>query len=176
MKIVIGSMNPIKEAAVRQAFGLIFPDVNFLFQGVNAHSNVGDQPLSHGEIYEGALNRVRHSKELNIEGDYYVGLEGGVEEIEGELYNFGWVIIESKEEKRGAGRTVSFVIPNLIRDLMKKEGIELSQAADQIFLKNNTKHGTGTIGPLTKDVLTYTDWYVSAVICALIPFVNKELY
>jgi len=86
------------------------------------------------------------------------------------------VIIESKNGKIGVSRTVTFVVPKVIRDLIKTENLELSEAADRIFLNNNTKSETGTIGPLTKNILTYTDWYESAVICALVPFTNEKLY
>lgn len=176
MKVVIGSLSPVKEEAVKRAFVSIFSNSEIIFETVHADSKVSAQPSSHGEAYLGALSRVQHSKEINPSADFYIGLEGGVEEIEGEMHNFGWVIIESKSGKIGVSRTVTFVVPKVIKDLMKTENLELSEATNRIFLKNNTKLETGTIGPLTKNIITYTGWYESAVVCALVPFINEKLY
>ncbi len=175
-KVVIGSKSPVKEEAVRRGFQTLFPEINFVFECVKADSGISDQPMSNDEIRSGALGRIKHARTLSPDADFYVGLEGGVEEMYGDLYNYGWVIIESKHNKTGAGRTFSFALPQSIRHLIIHEGLEQSHATDKILAKSGTKTGTGTIGPLTNDSITYIDWYIPAVIGALVPFLNKDLY
>ena len=176
MKVAVASKSPVKESAVRKALEAIFSGISWTIECVDAKSGVSDQPMSDDEIRTGALGRIQHSRELSPDADLYIGLEGGVEEMYGELYNFGWVIAESKDDKHGYGRTVSFALPQGIKELMIHKGLEQSHATDEFFAKKGTKTGTGTIGPLTNNVITYTDWYYPAVVCALIPFLKKELY
>jgi inosine/xanthosine triphosphatase len=176
MKVVIGSKSPVKEEAVRRGFKTLFPEINFIFECVNANSGISNQPMSNDEIRNGALGRIKHARELVPVADFYVGLEGGVEEMFGDLYNHGWVIIESKKNKRGHGRTFGFALPPAIKNLIVNEGMEQSHATDKVLSKSGTKVGTGTIGPLTNDSLTYADWYTPAVIGALVPFLKEDLY
>lgn len=176
MKIVVASVSPVKNEAVKRGFALLFPEGEFVFESVKANSGVSDQPMSSDEMRNGALGRIAHARSLAPEADFYIGLEGGAEELYGELYNYGWVVVESKEGKRGFGRTFSFALPSAIRERMVNEGLEQSHASDQVFSKSDTKVGTGTIGPLTNDRVTYTDWYVHGVVGALVPFVRAEHY
>jgi inosine/xanthosine triphosphatase len=176
MKVVIGSVSPVKEEAVKRGFKTLFPDIEFIFECVKANSGISDQPRSSDEIRSGALGRIKHARELIPTGDFYVGLEGGVEELYGDLYNYGWVVIESQDSKKGYGRTFGFVLPPAIQHLIIHEGMEQGHATDKIFLQEGTKIGTGTIGPLTGNSITYADWYTPGVIGALVPFFKKDLY
>ncbi|MDB5238178.1 MAG: inositol monophosphatase [Candidatus Kaiserbacteria bacterium] len=169
-------MSPVKKEAAIRGFSILFPNETFEYECVPANSGITDQPMSDDETRSGAIGRVAHARELVPEADFYVGLEGGVEEKYGDMYNFGWVAVESRSAKKGYGRTFAFVIPPQIRHLMLHEGLEQSHATDKVLSKNGTKHGTGTIGPMTNDAITYTDWYVPAVVSALIPFLQEALY
>lgn len=155
---------------------MLFPDEAFEFEGIKSHSGVSDQPMSGDEMLLGARNRIAHVRERVTDADYYVALEGGAEEMHGDLYNFGWVIVESKTGKRGHGRTSSFALPRALARLMLEEGLEQSDAMDKAFGKSDTKVTTGTIGPLTNNAFTYADWYVAAVVSALVPFKKEEWY
>jgi len=80
MKVVIASVSPVKREAVELGFSKIFPDATISFEQVKANSGVSDQPITDEEIRTGALGRVQHARALSPEADFYVGLEGGVEE------------------------------------------------------------------------------------------------
>lgn len=54
--------------------------------------------------------------------------------------------------------------------------MELGEADDLVFKQTNSKQGRGTVGTLTRDVIQRTEYYKPAVIFALIPFINPELY
>ncbi len=51
-------------------------------------SDVADQPLSDEETLEGAINRVENAKTAYPNADLWMGIEGGVTIIEGELAAF----------------------------------------------------------------------------------------
>jgi non-canonical (house-cleaning) NTP pyrophosphatase len=52
----------------------------------------------------------------------------------------------------------------------------LGEADDLVFGRSNSKQANGAVGLLTDDAVTRTTYYVPAVIFALIPFKNAELY
>jgi non-canonical (house-cleaning) NTP pyrophosphatase len=56
------------------------------------------------------------------------------------------------------------------------QGMELGEADDVVFGRNNSKQKNGAVGILTGDVVTRTSYYVEAVCLALIPFRNWKLY
>lgn len=175
MKVVIASKSPVKRTSVERAFELLYPNTLIEFVCVDAKSGVSDQPMSDEETRRGALGRVRNAKELCPEGDIFIGLEGGSGDQYGDLHCFGWVVAES-EGRLDFGRTFSFVIPPKVHEIMRTKNLELSHAVDDFFSKSGTKTGTGLIGPLTNDAVTYTDWYVHAAMSALLPFSKKDLY
>ncbi|HEY0964512.1 MAG TPA: inosine/xanthosine triphosphatase [Candidatus Paceibacterota bacterium] len=173
-RVIVGSHNPVKVAAVQEAFAHTFPDEAFDFVPCAAVSLVPDQPFGSEETKLGAKNRaddcVRHEA-----GDFYVGLEGGVEEIENELWAMAWMCVRDKEEMYGFGKTSAFLLPPKVVELIRN-GKELGHATDQVFETLNSKHEGGTIGILTNGIITRKDFYRDALIFALIPFIHVELY
>ncbi len=175
MKVVIASQSPVKKAAVEKAFDLLYPNTQIEFICIKADSGVSNQPNSDSETREGALGRIKHAKEIQPGAEIYLALEGGICEMYGDIHCFGWVVAESNE-KQGFGRTFSFVIPPGLHKLMVEKGLEQSHAPDEFFATTGTKTGNGLIGPLTNNAVTYTDWYIHAVVSALVPILNSRLY
>lgn len=172
MKIIVGSKNPVKMNATLEAFAKMFPDETFDIEGVSVSSDVSDQPMTDKETFIGAQNRVNNITE---DYDYCVGIEGGLEEKNGELESFAWVVIKSKEGKYGKGKTSTFYLPKRIVELIK-EGEELGTASDIVFDESNSKQTTGTIGLLTDNHIDRTKYYVEPTIIALIPFKHSDLF
>jgi non-canonical (house-cleaning) NTP pyrophosphatase len=52
----------------------------------------------------------------------------------------------------------------------------LGEADDRVFSRKNSKQSNGAIGILTNDAIDRTELYIPAVIFALIPFKNPDLY
>lgn len=88
MNVIIASKNPIKISCVQDAFGRMFPNEVFEFQGIDASSDVSDQPMSENETIAGAKNRVLNAKKSHPDADYWVGIEGGIELVNGEMSTF----------------------------------------------------------------------------------------
>jgi len=174
-KVVVASANPVKIEAVQMGFAKMFPDESFGVQGVSAPSEVSNQPMSSDETLNGAMNRANNVSKLVTEADYWIGIEGGVEDANAELEVFAWVVIKASNGKIGKGKTGSFFLPQKIAELVR-QGVELGEADDIVFGRTNSKQANGAIGILTSDVITRTTYYVPAVIMALIPFKNERLY
>lgn len=175
IKVVIASKNPVKINCTKTAFEKAFPSKSVQVTGIAVPSNVSEQPMSNSETLNGARNRALNAQKEIIEADYWVGIEGGIDQNElGEMYAFAWVFILS-EDKQGKAHTASFILPAKIAELVN-QGIELGIADDMVFTRSNSKQSNGAVGILTNDIIDRTAYYEPAVILALIPFLNPELY
>lgn len=173
--VIIGSENPVKVETAKEAFTEVFPDEEFQFIPFLASSGVSEQPFGLEETMQGAINRSDACKVGHPEGDFFIGLEGGVEYMEEELWAFAWITVQDTQGRYGHGRTGSFLLPVPVCELIK-DGEELGVATDIVFKEVNSKHKGGTVGALTNGLITRKDFYTSATIFALIPFVHPELY
>jgi len=174
-KLVVASKNPVKIAAVRDGFRKMFPEETFLLDGVSVTSGVRDQPMSDAETMEGAWNRAHRAADAAPDADFWIGIEGGVEDNAEELESFAWVMIKSCEGKIGKGRSSAFFLPQKVAELVR-QGKELGEADDIVFARTNSKQENGAVGLLTHNAIDRTHYYTDAVILALIPFVNAALY
>ncbi|MFA6096207.1 MAG: inosine/xanthosine triphosphatase [Candidatus Paceibacterota bacterium] len=173
-KVVIASKNPVKIEAVRQGFEKMFIGEKFEFVGVSVPSGVKDQPFDNEETLRGATNRVDNAFAEDRSADLYVGIEGGIEPVGKEMEAFAWVVIRSSK-KYGKSRTGTFFLPKEVVKLIK-EGRELGEADDIVFKRNNSKQQNGAVGILTGNAIDRTKYYSEAVVLALIPFKNADLY
>lgn len=174
--IIIASGNPAKIKAVELAFSRMFPDEKFDYEGISVESGVSDQPMSDDETFAGALMRAQTCRETRPEATYWVGLEGGLEEIGDELHAFAWMVIYGPDELMGKSRTATFVLPPAVAELILVEGKELGEADDLVFGKTNSKQSSGAVGILTHGLIDRANYYAEALVLALVPFKNPQLY
>jgi inosine/xanthosine triphosphatase len=172
--IVVASTNPVKIQATRLGFEKMFPGQFFELHGLAVPSGVSDQPLSSPETLQGAYNRACAAAQTQPQADYWVGIEGGIEESGGEMVAFAWVVVYTPV-LTGKGRTGTFFLPPAIARLIR-QGLELGEADDLVFGQQNSKQANGAIGILTGNVIDRTRLYEHAVIMALAPFKNQALY
>jgi inosine/xanthosine triphosphatase len=172
--VIVASKNPVKLKAVEVGFQKMFPNEAFEFIGVSVPSGVPDQPMSDTETFQGAKNRVNNAQNTKTNADYYVGIEGGIEQIESQMMAFAWVVISSNN-KIGKSKTSTFFLPPQISELIAS-GKELGEADDIVFGLENSKQQNGAVGILTGNVMTRESYYTEAVVLALIPFLNTDLY
>ena len=174
-KIYIGSTNPVKIACTRNGFEEVFGDISkYEFNGFSVPSGVGDQPMTNEETLLGAVNRAKNLKYKFPGGNFFVGIEGGIQRVGDDMEAFAWVVIMN-EDMIGKAQTATFQLPPKIAKLIN-EGVELGHADDMVFRRNNSKQGNGAIGILTNNVIDRAEYYRHAVILALIPFINRALY
>lgn len=171
--IIVASKNPVKIEAVTDGLKPFLKE-EFQIIGVSVPSGVSDQPMSEVETLKGASNRVMRAMNSFPGNNYYVGLEGGVEETASGLMAFAWMVI-TDGQKVGKARTASFFLPPRVAELVHG-GMELGHADDVVFAKSNSKQQNGAVGLLTNDVVTRKSLYLPAVQMAFIPFLNPDLY
>lgn len=172
--VIVGSKNPVKIQSSEDAFQAVF-DGQFLVQGLDVDAQVNAQPIGDVDTYTGAYNRAYASKKAFPEADYWVGIEGGVDEVGEQMVAFAWIVVLNGSQTIGKAKTSTFFLPEAITELLRK-GKELGDASDLIFDKENSKQAGGAVGLLTHGLIPRKEYYLQAVILSLIPFMNEELY
>lgn len=170
----VASFNPVKIESTDLAFQAVFPRDHFHVFGFETDSGVSKQPMSDEETKTGAHNRAINLRQQFPDVKFWVGIEGGSQEVVEGLETFAWVVIMSGT-KVSWSRTASFILPPKVAELVH-QGKELGEADDIVFGQSNSKQKNGSVGILTNDVITRTSFYYQAVVLALIPFLKKELY
>ncbi len=173
MKVVVGSKNPVKVGSVEEAFKKYWPDCEVV--GIEVESGVSAQPMSELETTKGARQRAISALKSNEGADYGVGLEGGVTEVEGKMFECAWACVVDKNGKEGLSGGLYFELPQKIANEIRKGG-ELGPLMDQFTGKINVKQGSGAIGIFTKGQLDRKTAYVQIVLSALIKFVSPEWF
>jgi inosine/xanthosine triphosphatase len=172
--IIIASGNPVKSAAALKGFQLMFPSEQFTIQQATVDLGIPVQPMNDTETLNGATRRAQDVKQRFPEADFWVGIEGGVTDGLPGMGAFAWAVVFSTLQK-GCGRSGEFILPEILAEHVR-QGMELGEADDLVFSRNNSKQQNGAIGILTDDVIDRTSLYVPAVVFALIPFKNPGLY
>ena len=170
MKVLVGSKNPVKIEAVREAFSKFFDDVSVKSRSVK--SGVSDQPFG-DDTFRGARNRAVALRDE--EADFYVGLEGGVMDVLDKTVTFGAFCIIDRDGKESFGSSPLLPLPPVVLKGLA-EGKELGDVMDKLTGGHNTKQKEGAVGFFTKGVVTRKDFYVRGLCVAMAPFLHGELY
>lgn len=175
LTVAVGSMNPVKVQASKTAFMAVWPDLDIRAVGIDASSGVSDQPMSDEESRKGAIARAKGALAAQPDAAYGVGIEGNLQEIDGVWTDTQWVVVMSRAGKTGLGQSVRVEVPGqLVR--MIHEGMELGHAIDKVFKQTNMKQAGGYINEVTRGVINREQQCVDAVVTALAPFTNPDLF
>ncbi len=172
--VIVASKNPVKINAAKVGFEKMFPWEVFECRWVSVASWVSDQPMSQEETIHWARNRIREVRSKYPDAEYWVGIEWWIEKKGAETEVFAWIIIES-QQKEWRSQTATFYLPELVTKLID-EGKELGEANDIFFSQRNSKQKWGMVWKLTDNLIDRTEYYVTPMILALIPFRNSDLY
>lgn len=175
MKINIGSKNDVKVEAVRETIR----DYDFLLNarvtGVDADSDVSEQPKSIDETIRGAMNRAKNAFK---DCEYSFGIEDGLMQVPNTKTNYmnicACVIYDGQNFH--IGLSSAFEYPDEVTKLVFKEGLDINQAFYKIGLTKNSKVGSaeGAIGILTHGRLLRKEYTKQAIIMTLIHLENRE--
>lgn len=164
LRIALGSKNPAKLNAVQSAFQRMGLAVEII--GVDAPSQVSDQPFSDEETIQGALNRAKGACDSF---DYGIGLEGGVVETPYGMFLCNWGAVVNPDGQMGIGGGHRVQLPEEIAAKVR-EGQELGSVIDEWSGGLDIKKKEGTIGVLTKNHITRSKMFEDVVICAFSKF------
>lgn len=170
MKIFVASENPMKVNAVKKVFNDYKTELGFDLlevEGISVDSGVSHTPFGE-DVLVGANNRIINLKKNPA--DFYVSLEGGIENNNG-WKMFAYAIIDNNYYE-SVVKSMNIPIPDLLVKKVKS-GIELGPACDQHYGTTNLKQNGGLISILSKNNLTRQLYYESTLISALVPFINK---
>ncbi len=182
--IGIGSKNPTKINATKIAFEKYY-QIHYLHSFL-VDSRVPDQPIGFEETISGAVNRakgafsaLKPSKNNDIK-PFGVGIEAGLIKIPYTLtgyMDFQFCVIIDELGKISLGTGVSFEYPSqIVEQILQNEDLEIGNLLGNMAHNINLKYEAGAIGFLSKNQMNRTELLTSAVMCALLPIINKELY
>ena len=172
--VVVASKNPVKIQATKGGFEKMFSSEQFDIVWESISSGVKDQPDTNEETLRWATNRAMRAFDARDDADYGVWIEWWVERTAEWLLSFGRIVVKGKE-KIGRARAASFFLPPRIAELIE-EWKELWEADDIVFWLKNSKQSAWAIWILTDGVLSREAFCEFAVIQALVPFKNPDLY
>lgn len=150
---MVGSKNQRKIDVAEKVFKEIMNTEKFEVLSCNSSSNVPETPYGK-EIYEGAINRAYECIEHQKDADFYVGLESGLIERYGDVYEEAWSFVITRERREYAGYSSGLRLPDYVKKRMEETGLEHSDAMTviekELGLKNDTwSTYTGGIIPRT---------------------------
>lgn len=187
MKIIVGSLNPVKIQAVKLAYHRLLPDSDCFVEGEKCDSGVSHQPIGFDEILTGAHNRAlellrrnrpKDKTKKTQKIDFFVGIEAGFAEIMPDIfldYQFCVIYNHSKKKSIGCGAGLSFP-KEIINQLLKNRKIELGDIMAKISGNPGIKVNEGAIGYFSHGIIDRVEITKQSVEMALIPFINEELY
>ncbi len=173
----VASANPVKAHAVELALRRLYPARVAEIRPLPLPSGVAAQPIGEVETRRGAYTRAAAAHRRETKGDGWVGLEGGVAEIDGALYGIAWAAVGARLRGRfhiSLARSASFPLPHEVAERVRG-GEELGHADDAVFGATNSKQAGGAVGLLSGGALERAELYAMAVLLALLPFRNPQL-
>lgn len=173
MLVAVGSSNPVKADATRQAFAEAWPTAQADVEAVDVRSGVSPQPMSDVECIEGARDRAILARET-LASDYGVGIEAGLVHVGGLWFNCGWAVVVDAEYREGLGSTFRVPVPTaLVRRI--EHGAELAGVLDEV-LGGTDAEASGYVDRMTNGVVTRTRATADAVAAALARFSHPGFF
>ena len=174
MKVCVGTSNPSKLRGVEKALRLFFSDVQVTCVPVD--SGVPPQPIGMEQIFRGAKNRALNAL-ASSDCDLGVGVEAGIYAVGDTYFDVQVAAIADKNGLVTYGLSPSFPIPpKFAKALLTGEVPELEVIVDKTFNTRNIGEKGGFIKLLTKGKVLREDLAYYAVVMALVPRLNRELY
>ncbi|MFX1328374.1 MAG: inosine/xanthosine triphosphatase [Promethearchaeota archaeon] len=184
LNVCLGSLNPTKVRAVEEALTKFFKI--FKVYNIKTDSKVSNQPIGLKNIIKGAINRAKSSlnylmNEKKIQNNIFgVGIEAGLAEVpytKTGFMDFQFCAIINGEKQISLGTGVAFEYPKFVIDqILQEKDKEIGEIIGKLAGNENLKNESGAISFLSKNVITRKEILKEAVICAMLPFINKELY
>jgi inosine/xanthosine triphosphatase len=185
-RVGVGSRNEPKIAAVRAAIGAYVSGVDV--RGMDVASGVPEQPVGFDEIVRGARNRAAAAYAAGG-CDLTVGIEDGLVALPpgsasdaGDHVNIGCAAV-SDGRRVSLGFSSAFPYPPGISQVAVRDREPIGGLFDRLWRERRggrerlpSARTTGNVGKLTAGALPRSEYARHAVLCALVAFVNPDLY
>jgi non-canonical (house-cleaning) NTP pyrophosphatase len=121
MKCILGSTSQRKVEIVRKVLGeLVRSDMDV--KGFEVKSRVPETPWNE-ETVIGARNRAMFCRELGEDADYFLGLESGLVERYGHIYEEAWAVVFTPDGKEFSGYSSGLKVPDFILKKMEQHNL-----------------------------------------------------
>ena len=142
MKIIIGTKNQKKVAAVRAVFKQVFDLSDIEVVAYDAPSGVPEAPHDH-ETLDGAMNRARECEKMDG-ADFYVGIESGLVERYNNFFEEAWAVIIPASGEPLLGYSSGLMLPNIVATRMRtgEKHNEIMKEYDKLFARYNDNNDT----------------------------------
>lgn len=164
VKVKVGSKNDVKIEVVEEVFSDYF-DVEIKSKKIK---NLPDQPFN-DEIIRSAKKRAEVSEGY----DYGVGIESGIITTEDRIFSVEYAYVRDKYGYESTGHGPGFPVPKNWRNDLKKN-IKLSDKIKVYF--EDYSNESGSIGLLTDNKIKRRDCIKNALLSAMIPRLNSDIY
>ena len=185
-RVRVGSRNEPKIAAVRGAMAAYAPSVEVC--GVAVDSGVSEQPVGFEEIVQGARNRAAAAQRSG-DCDLAVGIEDGLVALPAGAatagvphLNIGCAAV-SDGQRVSFGFSSAFAYPLGVTTPAVSDRSPIGELFDAFWRERRGESQrlpsaptSGNVGKLTAGALPRTEYARHAVLCALVMFVNPDLY
>ena len=156
MKFIIGSTSQRKIKIAEKIIGQFFTDQkDILIEGFSAKSLMPDTPFDK-QTFDGARNRAIDSKANITDGNYYIGMESGLIERYGHIYEEAWAVVLCDDEKEYSGYSSGLKVPDFIlkkMDDLKMEHCDVMTLIEEEYGKlPNDTWGTYSGRTITREV------------------------
>lgn len=176
LRIAVGTDNPVKVEAVRDAFAAAFPKLRTRVRLVRVRSGVPEQPTGH-DTFAGAETRARAALRRQPAFDYAVGIEAGLVHVPylDRHFDVQCVFIVDKQGGVSASHGGGFYYP---RDIEKKilAGRTVSDVLGPVAGDPRLGSTTGAVGFLSRGAIDRKELTRHAMLLALLPRISRRLY
>ncbi|MBI4392707.1 MAG: inosine/xanthosine triphosphatase [Euryarchaeota archaeon] len=173
MRVAVGTKNPAKLAAVKNAFAHYH--ANVIVKGVGVSSGVPEQPFAQDTL-KGAVNRARAALD-STGADLGVGIEAGLfwNPLIKDYLDVQFCAIVGKRGGLTLGHGPGFAYPpRVVKDVAA--GRSIGEAMARLTGVFGIGNSMGAVGWLSSGALDRTRLTETAIICALIPRLNRRVY
>lgn len=155
MKFIIGSKSQRKIDVTKRVIGQFFNQKDTIVESCDSKSQVPDTPYDK-QTFDGARNRALDCISRIGDSDYCIGLESGLIERYGHMYEEAWAAIITKDGKEYYGYSSGLKVPDYIlkkMDELKMEHSNVMTIIEKEFgdLPNDT-WGTYSGGMIVREI------------------------
>lgn len=154
MKFVIGSNSKRKIDTAERVIKQLFADSEIVVEGYKSVSGVPETPYDK-ETFNGAKNRAVDAKANIANGDMYIGVESGLVERYGYMYEEAWAVV-LHDGKEYCGYSSGLKVPDYIlakMDELKMPHSEVMGLIEEEYKKTpNDTWGTYSGGAILREI------------------------
>lgn len=176
MRVGVGSTNPVKVRAVRNVMRELFRDVRV--RGVDVGPELPPQPIGRASVIRGAIARAKRALAAG-DFDLGVGIEAGLErvaQVRSSYVDVQWCAIVDRRGRVTLGHGAGFEYPPAVVEAVLDEGLEVGKVMEGLTGIKRIGRRMGAIGYLSKGRLDRLRLTEQAVLMAMLPRLNPELY